>query len=71
MPYLKINGQTKQFADGELPSTVAELLGRLSVDSTTVVAELDGQIIERAENSQPPIFAMVRVSNSSDSCPGG
>ena len=47
MPYLKINGQVKQFADDELPSTVAELLSRLGVDSATIIAEVDGQIIER------------------------
>ena len=30
-----------------MPSTIAELLSNLGVDSATVVAELNGQIIER------------------------
>lgn len=47
MPYLKINGQTKHFPDDELPVTVAELLSRLGVDSATIIAEVDGQIIGR------------------------
>jgi len=35
-----------------MPATIADLLRHLGVDSTTVVAELDGQIIERANFSK-------------------
>jgi len=35
------------FPDNKMPATVADLLRHLGVDSATVVAELDGQIIER------------------------
>jgi len=45
---LKINGGEKSFPDDKMPATLADLLSILGVDSATVVAELDGQIIERA-----------------------
>lgn len=46
MEVLKINGIEKQFPSGQLPSTVAELLMQLGVEAATVVAEVDGQIVE-------------------------
>ena len=46
MNTLKINGTEKQFHDG-IPGTLAELLTKLNVKAETVVAEIDGQIIER------------------------
>jgi sulfur carrier protein len=48
MSVLKINGKDKSFEDDKTPATLADLLQHLRVDSATVVAELDGQIIERA-----------------------
>lgn len=45
---LKINGQEKQFPEGDLPRTLLELLEQLSINQATVVAEIDGQVIERA-----------------------
>lgn len=47
MEALKINGVGKQFPAGQLPSTVAELLEQLDIKAATVVAEVDGQIVER------------------------
>ena len=47
MEILKINGVEKQFPAGQWPSTVAELLEQLDIKSATVVAEIDGRIIER------------------------
>jgi sulfur carrier protein len=47
---LKINGQVREFAE-RLPATLAELLKTLHIDEATVVAELDGKIIPRAEFS--------------------
>jgi thiamine biosynthesis protein ThiS len=55
MGLLKINGKEQMFVDGKMPATVADLLRQLSVDSTTVVAELDGQIIERKNFSTTPL----------------
>lgn len=46
MAVLKINGKEKYF-DGSLPATLSELLIELKVDAATVVAEVDGEIIER------------------------
>ncbi|MHC4175536.1 MAG: sulfur carrier protein ThiS [Planctomycetota bacterium] len=43
---LKINGVEKQFPAGQLPPTVAELLKQLGIEAATVVAEVDGQIVE-------------------------
>lgn len=48
MSVLKINGQENTFPDGKMPATITDLLLSLGVDSAAVVAELDGQIIERA-----------------------
>lgn len=50
MEKIKINGAEKEF--GELPANLAELLERLKVDASTVVAEVDGEIIERSRFSQ-------------------
>ncbi len=47
MSILKINGEEKRF-DGGLPATLSQLLAHLEVDEATVVAEIDGTIIERA-----------------------
>ncbi len=49
MDVLKVNGVEKEFAEGELPGTLAELLEHLDVNAATVVAEVDGQIIQREE----------------------
>ncbi|MCI0498972.1 MAG: sulfur carrier protein ThiS [Planctomycetales bacterium] len=45
---LKINGQEKTF-EGGLPETLAVLLDNLHIDQATVVAEIDGRIIERKD----------------------
>jgi thiamine biosynthesis protein ThiS len=57
MGLLKINGKDQEFPDGKMPVTIAELLSSLGVDSTTIVAELDGQIIERKNFSTTPLRA--------------
>ncbi len=51
MGVLRINGKEKPFSENEMPATIADLLSILGVDAATVVAELDGQIIERAKFS--------------------
>ncbi|MEN8126714.1 MAG: sulfur carrier protein ThiS [Planctomycetota bacterium] len=48
---LKINGTEKTFDEG-LPSNLSELLAQLNIDAATVVAEIDGQIIERKNFEQ-------------------
>ena len=45
METLKINGVEKQFTAG-MPKTLTELLEQLGVEKSTVVAEVDGQIVE-------------------------
>lgn len=55
MKTLKINGVEKQFPDGRLPATLTQLLEQLSVNAATVVAEIDGQIIERNNFAQTPL----------------
>jgi sulfur carrier protein len=57
MGLLKINGKEQEFADDKMPATIADLLRRLGVDTTTVVAELDGQIVERKNFSITPVRA--------------
>ena len=46
METLKINGVEKKFPDA-LPATVADLLEQMGINAATVVAEIDGQIVER------------------------
>ena len=55
MEVLRINGIEKQFPAGELPATVAQLLEQLGVEAATVVAEIDGQIVERAKFAETPL----------------
>ena len=55
MSVLKINGEHTEFAEGKMPATITDLLLTLGVDSAAVVAELDGQIIERANFQKTPL----------------
>ena len=48
---LKINGTEKTFDEG-LPPTLGELLNNLEIDAATVVAEIDGDIVERENFAQ-------------------
>jgi len=45
MAVLKVNGVEKEFAGGEFPKTLSELLERMNISAVTVVAEIDGEII--------------------------
>jgi sulfur carrier protein len=60
MGALKINGEVKQF-EGELPQTLSELLANLKVDEATVVAEIDGDIIERAKFSTTKLHESQKI----------
>ena len=44
---LKINGVEKSFPRENVPRTLTELLSQLNIEAATVVAEIDGQIIQR------------------------
>ncbi|HEV57331.1 MAG TPA: sulfur carrier protein ThiS [Phycisphaerales bacterium] len=55
MPSLRINGTDHAFPGDTLPATVAELLNALEIDHATVVAEVDGQIVERTRFGETPI----------------
>jgi len=46
---LTINGSEKEFAPDRWPGSVTELLLQLRIDQATVVAEIDGQIVERRD----------------------
>lgn len=48
MDVLKINGSEEKF-ESALPATLAHLLEQLNIKAETVVAEVDGRIIERNE----------------------
>ena len=48
---LKINGQEKAFEKG-VPETLSKLLDNLKIDAATVVAEINGQIVERKDFAQ-------------------
>lgn len=48
METLTINGVENEFSDG-VPATVAELVEALGINAATVVAEIDGRIVQRQE----------------------
>ncbi|MHC4510244.1 MAG: sulfur carrier protein ThiS [Planctomycetota bacterium] len=48
---LTINGKAREFPAG-MPKTLTDLLGRLNINQATVVAEIDGKIIERRNFAQ-------------------
>ena len=53
MGLLKINGKDETFPDNKMPATIADLLRHLGVDSTTVVAELEGvETTQRRQDGQ-------------------
>ena len=55
MGILKINGREKQFEDGKMPSTLMELLDHMDIHHATVVAEINGEVIERNKFTQTPL----------------
>ncbi len=61
MGTLKINGKEETFADDKTPVTIADLLQELGVDAATVVAELDGQIVEKANFSDMSLHDGQRI----------
>ncbi len=46
---LKINGIPQTFEPSEQPAALADLLKHLQIDQAAVVAEVDGQIVPRAD----------------------
>ena len=46
MQILKINGKERQFPSG-IPQTLTELLKQMNLNQATIVAEIDGHIIEQ------------------------
>jgi len=48
MAKLKINGAERDFTAG-LPQTLAGLLEQLGIEAATVVAEIDGRIVEQKD----------------------
>ena len=47
MATFKINGEEKEFSDENMPETLGDLLNELGICQPTVVAEIDGEVIER------------------------
>ena len=42
---LKINGRDREFAEGQLPEMLSELLEKMDINAATVVAEINGEIV--------------------------
>jgi len=57
MESLRINGREQQFPAGQLPATLAELLTQLDINQATVVAEIDGRVVERKNFAQTKLHA--------------
>jgi len=54
MAKLKINGVERDFPN-DLPKTIDDLVKELGLNSETVVAEVDSQIIERQNFAATPL----------------
>jgi thiamine biosynthesis protein ThiS len=52
---LRINGTDREFPEKTLPVTLLDLLNTLQIDQATVVAEIDGAIIERKNFAATPL----------------
>jgi len=61
MKTLIINGVEKQLPPGQLPETLAELLRQFDIEETMVVAEVDGQIVERNKFAQTLLSKCQRI----------
>lgn len=46
---LSINGESREFVDSLFPGTVADLIATLELDPAMVVAEVNGDIVGRAD----------------------
>ena len=57
---LTINGKERQFPAG-IPATLGELLADLNINEATVVAEIEGKIIERQNFAQTHLSAGQRI----------
>ena len=55
MDCLTINGKERQFEDGQLPADLTQLLELLNINKETVVAEIDGKIIEKNNFTKTPL----------------
>ena len=55
MKTLKINGKKKQFSENNVPKNLIELLEQMDINQATVVAEIDGVIIERKNFAETEI----------------
>ncbi len=55
MEVLTINGKEKEFPGG-IPLTLAELLDKLGISQATVVAQIDGQIVDRGDFAQTKVL---------------
>lgn len=47
MATFKINGAEKEFPEDKIPETLTDLLNELGICQPTIVAEIDGKVIER------------------------
>ena len=56
---LNINGTEKQF--DKLPSTLSKLLDEMEINQATVVAEMNGKIIERKDFSTIKLSAGEKI----------
>ena len=55
MKTLKINGKEKQFSEDNFPKDLIELLEQMDINQATIVAEIDGAIIERKSFAETEI----------------
>ena len=51
----RINGVERQLPDQKLPVMLTDLLQRLGMHHSTVVAEIDGRVIERSRFAETEI----------------
>lgn len=60
-PAITLNGETKTFADGAFPATIAALIAALRLDADTLIAEVDGEIVKSDAFAATPLRAGATV----------
>lgn len=58
---LEINGQAKEYEKNAMPVTVASLVESLGLDRNMVVAEVNGDLVKRADMDAHPLADGDRV----------
>ena len=61
MHEITLNGETKIFPENDFPKHIADLLERLSLDTSSVTVELNDQPVDRDRYAETPLCEGCKV----------